>query len=161
MKSDDIKEAANIFTVRDKINSHRQKCTEPQSTPSPLCFLLKRLTAFVWHPIFVYKPRNSVIIPYFLYHFYFLKTHLRSCSVYKLTCYIDFILSILIHFTPFNYVLQGMSIAPLFTRYHCVPIPPQLLLTELLPSSPPLPHPTHTPTRIAAKLTRLKRNYLK
>jgi len=38
MKSDDIKEAANIFTVRDKINSHRQKCTEPQSTPSPLCF---------------------------------------------------------------------------------------------------------------------------
>jgi len=51
-----------------------------------------------------------------------------------------------------------MSIAPLFTRYHCVPIPPQLLLTELLPSSP---LPTYTPTRIATKLTRLKRNYLK
>ena len=46
MKSDGIKEAANILIVSKKINSHRQKCTEPQNTPTPVYFPTEAFDCF-------------------------------------------------------------------------------------------------------------------
>jgi hypothetical protein len=65
MKSDGIKEAANIFTVRDKKIPIDKNVQNHRAPYLMYVFLLKPSTAVLWHPIFVYNPRNSVILPCF------------------------------------------------------------------------------------------------